>query len=181
MLIRLGLIVLSLLYPVAVYFGLQHFDPRSLVLLLVLLAGLRLLSDRESPLNGRLLLPVFAVLVLWILLSNSALGLKLYPVLMNLSLLLLFAWSLRHPPSMIERMARLRQPDLPAQARSYTRRVTQLWCGFFLVNGSIALATVWASDELWVLYNGLIAYVLMGLLLGGEWLVRQRAMRAVND
>lgn len=76
---------------------------------------------------------------------------------------------------MIERLARLQQPDLPAKGVLYTRRVTQVWCGFFIINGSIAFITaVWASFELWSLYNGLIAYLLMALLFAGEYLIRIR-------
>jgi uncharacterized membrane protein len=44
-----------------------------------------------------------------------------------------------------------------------------------MLNGSMALITaLWSSFEVWSLYNGLIAYVLMGLLFGGEYWVRQR-------
>jgi uncharacterized membrane protein len=50
-----------------------------------------------------------------------------------------------------------------------------MWCGFFVVNGLIATATaLWASAGVWALYNGLLSYVAMGLLMGGEWLVRRR-------
>ena len=42
------------------------------------------------------------------------LPLKLYPVLVNAALLGVFAYSLISPPSMIERFARIREPDLPA-------------------------------------------------------------------
>jgi uncharacterized membrane protein len=51
--------------------------------------------------------------------------------------------------------------------------VTQVWCWFFSVNGAIALATaLWASPAIWTLYNGLIAYLVMGLLFAGEYVVR---------
>lgn len=182
MVLRVAVVLVSLLYPLAVYLGLRHFTARSLVLLLVAVAGLRMLSDRQSALiNHWLWAPLFALLVLWILLSNSALGLKLYPLIMNLSLFVMFAWSLRHPPTVIERLARLQYRDFPDDAVRYTRRVTQLWCAFFVVNGTISLATaVWGSDELWALYNGLIAYVLMGFLFAAEWVVRQRVLRLIN-
>lgn len=76
---------------------------------------------------------------------------------------------------MIERFARLRHPDLPEAGVHYTRQVTQVWCGFFFVNALVAAWTAVAvSREAWALYNGLIAYVLMGTLFAGEWLVRQR-------
>src|SRR5262249_17447534 len=87
----------------------------------------------------------------------------------------LFALSLWKGPSVVERLARLREPDFPPAAVRYTRRVTQVWCVFFVVNGTIATATaLWASPAAWALYNRLLAYVAMGLLMGGEWLVRRR-------
>lgn len=166
-------------YPLLVFFGLGRVEPRWLALLLASLAVLRAFSSRDrfwwwAAGSGLLLAAVSA-------LANEALPLKLYPVLVNLVLLTVFAASLRHPPSMVERLARLREPDLDARGVAYTRRVTQVWCGFFVVNGSIALATcLWASDKTWALYNGLIAYGLIGLLMAGEWLVRQR-VRAKNE
>ncbi len=55
--------------------------------------------------------------------------------------------------------------------------MTLVWSIFFVVNGSVAAATaLWASDEIWVLYNGFIAYLLIGTLAAGEWLLRQRVM-----
>ena len=65
--------------------------------------------------------------------------------------------------------------DLAPAAVAYTRRVTQVWCGFFVFNGAVSLGTaLWGSPAAWALYNGLLAYVLMGVLFGGEWLLRQR-------
>lgn len=165
-------------YPLLVFFGLGRFEPRWLALLLAGLAVMRALGSRDAfwwwAAGAGLLLAAISAL------ANEALPLKLYPVLVNTVLLIVFAASLRHPPSMIERLARLREPDLDAQGVVYTRRVTQVWCGFFVLNGSIALATcLWASDKTWALYNGLIAYGLIGLLMGGEWLLRQH-VRARN-
>ena len=106
------------------------------------------------------------------------LPLKLYPVLINLALLAAFGYSLRTPVSMVERLARLREADLPPAAVAYTRRVTQVWCGFFVFNGALALGTaLWASAAVWSLYTGVISYVLMGTLFGIEFLVRLRFRR----
>lgn len=50
-----------------------------------------------------------------------------------------------------------------------------MWCVFFVFNGALAVATaLWTSDRVWALYNGLIAYVLIGTLFSVEWLVRRR-------
>jgi uncharacterized membrane protein len=89
-----------------------------------------------------------------------------------------FAYSLAYPPSVVERIARMQEPDLPDAAIGYTRRVTQVWCVFFIFNGAVALATaLYATPAVWSLYNGVIAYGLMGTLFGIEYLVRLRFRR----
>ena len=170
------------MYPLAVYFGLQSFDARYLVLLLIVIAGVRVATLGESPLNHWFWLPLLAFLGAWTWLLDSPLALKLYPVLVSASFLILFAWSLKSPPTIIERIARLQDPDLPQRGVRYTRQVTKIWCGFFALNGCIALAvTLFGSDADWALYNGLISYLCMGALFAGEWLVRQRVMKDVHD
>lgn len=140
------------------------------------LPGLRISATARWSVAAALLLAGVAV---W---SNALLPLKLYPVLVNGALLGVFGYSLAHPPSLIERLARLQEPDLPAAAIVYTRRVTQVWCGFFILNGAIALGTaLWASEAVWSLYTGVIAYGLMGLLFGGEYLLRLRFKRMHHD
>lgn len=164
---------LTAAYPLLVYFGLGQVEPRWLALLLAAVAVVRAggSPDRFWWWAAAAALALAALTAL----GNEALPLKLYPVLVNSVLLIVFAASLLHPPSAIERLARLREPDLDARGVAYTRRVTQVWCVFFFVNGSVALFTsVWASNAVWALYNGLIAYLLIGALFGGEWIVRQR-------
>lgn len=168
-----GVAVLTAAYPLLVYLGLGRFEPRWMALLLAALALLRALATRErvwlAAAAGALLLAAISAL------GNAALPLKLYPVLVSLVLLAVFLASLAHPPSVIERLARLQDPDLPPEAVAYTRRVTQVWCGFFAFNALVSLATtLWADDAGWALYNGLLSYLLMGALFGGEWLVRRR-------
>ena len=173
-------VAVSAAYPLLVYAALGRFEPRWLALLLVGLALLRAATARQAfwwvAAAGAALLAALAFF------ANALAPLKLYPVLVNAVMLVVFAASLRWPPSAVERIARLQHPDLPARGVAYTRKVTWTWCGFFIVNGGLALATaLWASERTWALYNGLIAYVLMGLLFAGEWLVRKRVMRGVVD
>ncbi|TWI13316.1 hypothetical protein [Aerolutibacter ruishenii] len=166
-------ILLSLAYPLAVYAMLGRFEPRWLAVLLFALALLRAFATREKHWLWAAL--GTGLLAAWAMLANAALPLKLYPALVNGVLLLVFGLSLRFGAPVAERLARLQQPDLPAAAVAYTRRVTQVWCGFFVLNGSLALATaLWASERVWALYNGLVAYGLIGTLFAVEWLVRQR-------
>lgn len=180
---RLVTVVLGLLlvlYPLLVYFGLQEFGPRALACVLLLAALTKLVATkltRQAVGNGLWLLLAAAVAGGITLLTGSVIGLKFYPVIVNLVLLGVFSLSLYRPPSMIERFARLQTPDLPAQAIGYTRRVTWVWCGFFAFNGVLACLSVFASDKLWALYNGLLSYVFIGLLLAGEYCVRLRVQR----
>lgn len=163
----------TLAYPLAVYLGFGKVEPFWLGLVLLALMLLRAWAARD-------VVWVFAgagaaVLALLGIAGNSWLPLKLYPVAVNAVLLAVFAASVVKPPTVIERIARLREPALPDSGVAYTRKVTLVWCVFFVANGLVALATaLWASNEIWLLYNGLVCYVLMGALFAGEWLVRRR-------
>ncbi len=166
-------VMLSVAYPLVVYWAMGRFEPRWLAVLLLVLALLRALATRQAvwlaAAGGAALLATLATVF------NEALPLKLYPALVNAVLLVVFATSLAFPPSAVERIARLTEPDLPPEGVAYTRRVTQVWCVFFVFNGTLALVTaLWMSDRAWALYNGLIAYVLIGALFSVEWLVRRR-------
>lgn len=162
-----------LTYPLAVYLGLNHLPAGSIALVLYLLLIVRLILQKQ-----RLKVLVLPLLLGIALTAGSYLAkrsdwLLYYPVAINLTMLALFSYSLHNGPCMIERLARVKQPDLPDEAIGYLKKVTLLWCGLFLFNGTMAAYTAgFTSLATWTLYNGLIAYLLMGLLLGGEWLYR---------
>ncbi len=179
-LLTVALGLLLVLYPLLVYVGIQHLGPRILAAVLLIAASARLVAvkiARQPMGNSSWLLLAAAAATGITLATGSVIGLKFYPVLVSAVMLALFGYSLWQPPSLVERFARLQQADLPAQAIPYTRTVTWVWCGFFVANGAIASATVFMSDQIWALYNGLISYVLMGLLMAGEYLVRRRVQK----
>lgn len=172
-LVGLGLLLAGVLYPFAVYFGMAHFAPWQFGLLLGALWLARALGSRR-PGSQWMAVAALGFCALLALFDNPQL-LRWYPVLVNSFLLALFGGSLLRGMPMAERLARLREPRLPPRAVRYTRRVTQVWCGFFVVNGLIATGlTLWAPLSWWTLYNGLIAYAAMGLLFAVEWRIRQR-------
>lgn len=167
----------TVLYPLAIWLGHGRFEPRWLALLLLVAAAARLPALKISA-GARWSAGGALVLVGCAAWSNVLLPLKLYPVLVNVALLAAFGASLATPVSAIERMARLSGQQFPAVASAYMRTVTQVWCGFFVVNGALALGTaLWASEAVWSLYTGLVSYILMGVLFGGEYLVRLRFKR----
>lgn len=169
-------LLVTLSYPLLVYLAIGRVQPRYLALLLL---SAFLLRWRESqPASaGSISSPIIVAATGYFLAAafvNEAVMLLAYPILVNLTFLGIFAHSLCRPPPIVEKLARLREPDLPPQAVVYTRFVTWVWCGFFLTNGLISAGTVWHGDmAVWSLYNGLISYILMGLLFGVEWLVRK--------
>ena len=168
---------ITLVYPLAVWLGEGRVEPRLLAGLL-LLAGLTRLPTLAVRQGARWWLGGTMILVILAIWANVLFPLKLYPVLVNVALFGVFAYSLLVPPTVVERMARLRDPDLPADAIGYTRRVTQVWCGFFVINGTIALVTaLYASSALWWFYNGFLAYLLLGFLFVGEYCVRWHVKR----
>lgn len=173
-LIGLGLLLAGLLYPFAVYYGMEHFAPWQFGLLLGGLWLARALTAGRRP--GSLWMAIAAIaFCLLLALFDSPLLLRWYPVLISGFMLALFGLSLKYGPPMVERLARLSEPELPDKAIRYTRQVTIAWCVFFLCNGLVAAAlTLWAPLSWWMLYNGLISYGLMGLLFAIEWLLRQR-------
>lgn len=178
--LALVLALALMLYPILMYFGIREFGPRILAIVLLVAAVIKLVVTRlarQALGNSTWLLLAAAIASSLTLITGSVIGLKFYPVLVNVVLLCVFGVSLWKPPSMIERFARLQTPDLPIQAIAYTRKVTWVWCVFFLFNSTIAAVTVFASDKTWALYNGLLSYIFIGVLLAGEYLVRLRVQK----
>jgi|RhiMethySRZTD1v2_1073278.scaffolds.fasta_scaffold34047_7 uncharacterized membrane protein len=176
--------ILFALYPLLIFAGLQFLDPRSVALLVLGALVLRYRRHTLRILAGLsatqfVALGMAPLLGLAVLATNSEVLLRLYPAAISASMLILFGVTLVHPPTMVERFARLQEPELSPASVRYTRRVTFAWCAFFVLNGAIAAWTaVYASREAWALYNGVIAYLAMGTLFAGERLLRRRLLPA---
>ncbi|WP_225388392.1 hypothetical protein [Escherichia coli] len=175
-----GLLLLA--WPFVIWFGLAHNGLHWLLPLMALLLLLRLRQTRRQA--GPLQAVTQLVAVVGIALCVASFMLKthqlllFYPVVVNAVMLAVFGGSLWSAMPIVERLARLQEPDLPEKGVRYTRHVTQIWCGFFIINGGIALfTTLYADMSLWTAWNGMIAYLLMGTLMAGEWLVRRQVMK----
>lgn len=170
-------IVTGMAYPFVVYFGFERLSPRWLA---VALGLLWLLRGVVSGGGQRWIQAVVVLLFCGLLFAaNEPQLLHWYPVLVSLMLLAVFAGSLFHGMPVVERLARLREAELPGHAVAYTRRVTEAWVLFFAANAAVAaVLTLWAPRSWWLLYNGLIAYMLTGLMFAVEWLIRQRVRKA---
>ncbi|CNK08184.1 COG4648 family protein [Yersinia aldovae] len=178
-LLKISTVIALTAYPLAVWFGLARWGMQVLAPILLVMFTLRLFVVRSKIKQQLWLGKALALAGITLSLASWGLGkaqwLLFYPVVVNLLLLTLFTYSLFCPPAIIERLARLTEPELSPHAVAYTRKVTQVWCGFFAVNGTIALATcLYGNMHLWVLYNGGVSYLLIGSLMGLEWIIRKR-------
>ncbi|ATM94735.1 putative inner membrane protein [Yersinia frederiksenii] len=181
-LLKIFTVIAFIAYPLAVWFGLTYWGMQVLAPILLLMFTLRLFVVRHQIKQQLWLGKALAVTGIILSLASWGLGkaqwLLFYPVVVNILLLSLFAYSLFYPPPIIERLARLAEPELSPQAVAYTRKVTLVWCVFFAVNGTISLATcLYSNMHLWVLYNGGLSYLLIGSLMGLEWIVRKRVQQ----
>jgi uncharacterized membrane protein len=178
--LRILLVLLGLGYPVLVYFGLHWFEPRVVAVFLAAALMLRLvLGPRRQQavsmgktLSFPLAMLAFAYALTFIF--NEGVFFLFVPALFSAALLVSFGRTLFVPPSMVETFARGIRSDLSDEHVTYCRRVTLVWTIFFLLNGSLALALALDGDlEAWTLYNGFLAYILMGALFAGEFLYRR--------
>lgn len=174
--------ILLLAWPFIIWFGLAHNSLQGLLPLMALMLFLRFRQTRRRAGALSVVTQIVAVAGMTLCIASYLLKthqlLLFYPVVVNSVMLAVFGGSLWSTMPIIERLARLREPDLPERAVRYTRRVTQIWCAFFIINGGIALFTALYDDlSLWTAWNGMISYLLMGTLMAGEWLVRQRVIK----
>ena len=185
---RIPTVVVSIffiVYPLFIYLGLTRFSPTVLGGVVLGVVGIRIaLMKKISLAKLKALLPLSvaaAVLALFSTLFNNERALLLMPMAVNATLLATFGWTLFRGPTMIARFAALTEPVITDKITRYCRKVTISWCLFFVINGAIAAYTAFfTSKEYWALYNGLISYILMGLLFGTEFLVRKTVKKEEN-
>nr|WP_287859762.1 hypothetical protein [Klebsiella sp.] len=175
-----GLLLLA--WPFLIWFGLAHNSLHWLLPLMALLLFLRFRQTRRQAGPLRIVTQVVAIAGMTLCIASYLLKthqlLLFYPVVVNAVMLAVFGGSLWSSMPIVERLARLREPALSDNGVCYTRRVTQIWCAFFIINGGIALFTALRGDmSLWTAWNGMLSYLLMGTLMAGEWLVRRRMIK----
>lgn len=174
------LVVVGILFPFIVYFGMDHVSTPVFGLILGGLWLVRAPALLRQP-GGGWMLGITLVYCTVLAFGGEERLLRWYPSLICALLFGAFSLSLKFGPPMIERIARVTEPDLPPVAVAYTRKVTWVWVGFFFLNGTAsALLAGWGPLSWWTFYNGILAYSVMGALFLGEWILRQRLRRRIN-
>lgn len=181
--------ILSVLYPVLVFVLLvvYRFPVRIISLCVIVMALIFFLSstgNTRDKSTGRLNLKplisgaVFLTLGIICFITNSKLFLKFYPIVICSSMLFIFSLSLFNPPCIIFRFATLQDKTIKGSVNegriyAYCKKVTYVWCAFFILNSLAALYTaLYCDDRVWSLYNGGISYIIMGTIFAVEFLIR---------
>lgn len=158
----------TVLYPVLMYVTLRSYSPRLIAILIGGVALLSAFSKDKGQHTYQLTIPIVAIMMICLVsvIMNQPAVMLYLPSLISANFLVSFGYTLLRPPSMVEVFAR-RMTDmvLVEEQLHYCRQVTLIWTLFFAVNGAVAIFTACCTSlEMWSLYNGLIAYGVMGLL-----------------
>jgi uncharacterized membrane protein len=158
-------------YPFLIFFYGDRVRPVVFVAGALALTALQL-SVLRSPVARlwRVPLMLSAMVTVAIMLLDQGLAREAYPVVRSFGAAAIFAWSLISPPSLIERFARLRYPELPDGAVRYCRKVTVIWAVWLTLNGVIAAVLALKGEvQIWALWTGAVSYVISGSLFLGEF------------
>ncbi|WP_107688354.1 COG4648 family protein [Neisseria wadsworthii] len=170
------LAIVSIAYPLLWYYGREHgaFFWLAAAMCALWLIRAAMQKTRAQQAVSLLLAAFFAVVIVF----RRPDSMYWYPVAVSLLMLAVFGASLFAEQTLIERLARLQNPDLPPEGVRYTRRVTQIWCGFFIFNAATAgLLALSGRYHWWAVYTGMVSYILMGVLFAGEWLYRKAVLK----
>ena len=167
--------LLAILLPISIwvfkFFGIPFWMAGIFLIPLIFL--------KKNPYWGKALAMIALVLGGASLLLRTPDFVYFYPVMVNAVLFSIFVSSLFRSQTIVEKIARLRDPRFSDLEIPYARKVTLAWSLFFAINGSVAFITVLIVDKFyWSIYNGAISYALMGLMFAGEFYCRQRYIKS---
>jgi uncharacterized membrane protein len=138
---------------------------------------------RSQQFSSQVSNALFAIALLLGAYAAQTITAKILPVLVQLMLMVFFGRTLLKDkgPPFIESVVRLQFPESPPAVSLYCRQLTLIWTAFFA--GSALVCTVlaiWGSGYWWALYNGLVIYVMMGVLGIGEYVYRRIRFADLN-
>lgn len=192
--------VIAAVYPILVFTLLVVFKVETKILSLCIVAlaatfflsatGSKKTSNKKSALDWKPLLSsvLFLAAGLFCFFTGKEFFLRLYSVVINIMLLIVFGSTLFLKPNIIFRFATLADKSIAGssyenQVRLYCKKVTIVWCCFFILNGTAATLTTFADKlfgldqeqarRVWAVYNGGISYALMGTLFLVEFIIRK--------
>lgn len=100
-------------------------------------------------------------------------GLKLYPVVINFCIFAMFFSSLFANETVIQKFARIAEGgELHPKVKTYTKNLTYIWCVYLLFQFLFSFATLFMSDKIWMIFNGCVSYILLGMFFAIEYIFR---------
>jgi len=167
--------LLAIVYPFAIYFSVSYLSPKVVTSLFVVVILARVFLD-DIAWRWRALGVGVAVLLIamhWFMKDDEA-SLRFYPVIVNVVMFILFAGSLIRKTPIIVFIARKRGLEVGPHNLGYLRNLTIIWVGFFIFNIIVSTWTaLYTSMDTWLLYNGFIVYVIMGVIAVAELVTRR--------
>lgn len=166
----------SIAYPLVIHLAVISNGLVVALFALLVLSALHSINQiQRSGIALEALMPVTVFgLTLACLVTDSHFAIFLPPVLISLGLFTLFASSLRPGrEALITRFARTVMGESDAEVLVYTRHVTQVWSGFFLVMATESvLLALFAPLATWSLFTNALNYLFVALMFGAEFLYR---------
>ena len=123
--------------------------------------------------NIKVFLPIiFTILIITLFHFTHWIVVKYYPAVMNFCIFMMFFVSSFQKETIIQRFARMMEPEIKPKALEYTRNLTYIWAVFTFLNFLVSVWTIFLPEKIWALYNGCVSYVLIGLFFAIEYVVR---------
>jgi len=175
------LVGIALAYPLLVDAALERFGVRA-VAGAALAVGLASLALGARRFAGPGIGPLPQVLGVGLAGVALAVGqrwpLLFVPAVIQAALAWFFLASLQEPHCIVERVAKIMQPLVPAWVDGYCRTVTILWALFFAANVPLIIWLAFESPgDGWVVYTSVGLWVAVSVLQGVEFLVRKAWFR----
>lgn len=162
---------ITILVPFIIYIGIRDGRFRYLFSGLLFIYLVRIVSALRKGMKKNQIIIfafIFSLLCCAIIFNRALLALYT-PVLINFGLLLSFGSTLFIGPPIIETFARRQVKTLSDEEIKYCRNLTVLWSIFFIFNGSISLIiSATGNMKYWIIFNGFISYILIGLFFAIE-------------
>jgi len=176
--------VVLILYPVIVVVGMTYLGVRWTALIILVLLGRRIIGLVLSNKEGTRIILYQAIAMAAIVgiaaASKSPFALRIAPFMISLTFITVFASSMRGVP-IIERFARLADPNLSEAEVRYCRKLTKAWMGVLVANSALVFSAAFVEDKiLWTVLVGPVSYALLGAAFVVEYPYRKRRFQKFN-
>ena len=169
------IILFSLTYPFAIYYGIQHSGPAVFSIFFLAASAFKFMSARDKTDRLQIAALILGVIYsLSIAITDSDYLLRLYPVFVSSMMAFLFASSLFQKENLIETLSKKMGAVITDNAKRYTRKLSLIWCCLLLANAVVAAyLALFASLKTWALYCGFICYCIFACTIIIELIYRR--------